>query len=768
MEKIESSICKVGGYTGQRMAKDKLFKHVMTFGGLSVIIAISVIFFYLASVVVPIFLPAQMGAPQKFSLPRVTQAAPATPQTQETTVYLTSEEQAEIGARMSDRGSVIFFDLHNGNPLAAERAALPQGAGVTSFAAGDPSQQAVAYGLSDGRALLLRQKFKVSFVQDPHNPDKDIRTITPSIDYPLGATPLVVDEARHALTHLAVQHDGENTTAVALTEDGRLLLSAYISETNLITGEVATEQTTAELPPVPHGEIRQLLLEVKQRDLYVLHGDRHVTHYDVMDKANPRLIQTVELFPEGERVTAATILSGGFSLIVGTAKGDLSQWFQVRDAQNNNHLTRIRSFKPMQGSVTTLAPEHFRKGFLAGDAKGNIGLYYATSQRLLFNHLLGADPVRIVGIAPRGNAIMAEIGNNEVIAAKVENDYPEVSFHSLWQKVWYESYPEPEYNWQSSAATSDFEPKFSLAPLTFGTIKAAFYAMMVAVPLAVLGAIFAAYFMSPKMRGVVKPSIEIMEALPTVILGFLAGLWLAPFVDNNLAGTLLAIFLLPFSFVITAYLWHLLPQHIAQRIPPGWEAALLTPVIVVVVYFAMQLGHPIEAAWFGGDMPHWVSNELGWSYEQRNSLVVGIAMGFAVIPNIFSIAEDAVFSVPKHLTSGSLALGATPWQTLYNVVLLTASPGIFSAVMIGMGRAVGETMIVLMATGNTAVMDMSIFTGFRTLSANIGVEMPEAAVGTAHYRLLFFSALVLFAFTFLVNTLAELVRQRLREKYSSM
>jgi phosphate transport system permease protein len=163
-----------------------------------------------------------------------------------------------------------------------------------------------------------------------------------------------------------------------------------------------------------------------------------------------------------------------------------------------------------------------------------------------------------------------------------------------------------------------------------------------------------------------------------------------------------------------------------------------------------------------------VSNELGWSYEQRNSLVVGIAMGFAAIPIIFSIAEDAIFSVPRHLTSGSLALGATTWQTLFNVVLLTASPGIFSAIMVGFGRAIGETMIVLMATGNTAVMDMSIFTGFRTLSANIGVEMPEAAVGSTHYLLLFFSALVLFIFTFFINTLAELVRQRLREKYSSL
>jgi phosphate transport system permease protein len=167
-------------------------------------------------------------------------------------------------------------------------------------------------------------------------------------------------------------------------------------------------------------------------------------------------------------------------------------------------------------------------------------------------------------------------------------------------------------------------------------------------------------------------------------------------------------------------------------------------------------------------MRQWVSRDLGINFDQRNALVVGIAMGFAVIPTIFSITEDAIFSVPKHLTQGSLALGATPWQTLTRVVIPTASPGIFSAVMIGMGRAVGETMIVLMATGNTPIMDMNIFEGMRTLAANIAVEMPESEVGGSHFRILFLAALVLFAFTFMVNTLAEVVRQRLRQKYGSL
>jgi len=758
MEKIESNISKVGGYTGRRMTKDKVFKQVMTVGGLSVIIAISAIFFYLASVVVPIFMPATVDPLKAINLPTVVD---------ERAVHVTAEEQAEIGVRFSNIGNVTFFDLRDGKVMSTEQAALSGTAKITSFSAGDLSQKTVAYGLDDGRMVLLKQTFKTTFQQDPNDPAKDIRTITPALEYPLGRDALVVDEAGKALRMLSVQHADENTTAVALTEDERLLLVHYTSRANLITGEMTSERNAVELP-LPNGRISHIQLEMKQRDLYVVHDGRFVSHYDVMDKSNPRLLQTVAVVPVSERVTAFTILSGGFSLIVGSNTGQVGQWFQVRDANNNNNLTHIRSFKPMPGEVTALAPEHYRKGFMAGDDKGNVSIYYATSRRLIAERKAADRPIQVLGFAPRANAILVDTGGETLQAARVKNDYPEISFHAMWQKVWYESYSEPEYNWQSSAATSDFEPKFSVAPLTFGTLKAAFYAMLVAVPLAVLGAIFAAYFMSPQMRGIVKPSIEIMEALPTVILGFLAGLWLAPFVDNNMAGTLVAIFLLPFSFVITAYLWHLLPQRLTQRVPPGWEAALLIPVIIVVIWASIEVGHPIEAAFFGGNMPHWVSTELGWTYEQRNSLVVGIAMGFAVIPTIFSIAEDAVFSVPKHLTTGSLALGATPWQTLFNVVLLTASPGIFSAIMVGMGRAVGETMIVLMATGNTAVMDMSIFTGFRTLSANIGVEMPEAAVGTTHYRLLFFSALVLFAFTFVVNTAAELVRQRLREKYSSI
>ena len=139
-------------------------------------------------------------------------------------------------------------------------------------------------------------------------------------------------------------------------------------------------------------------------------------------------------------------------------------------------------------------------------------------------------------------------------------------------------------------------------------------------------------------------------------------------------------------------------------------------------------------------------------------------MGFAIIPLIYTIADDALSSVPTHLRSASLGCGATEWQTTMRIVIPTAMSGLFSALMIGLGRAVGETMIVLMAAGNTPIIDWNIFNGFQTLSATIATEMPEAPVDSTHYRTLFLAALTLFAMTFIVNTAAEIIRLRFRRR----
>ncbi len=457
---------------------------------------------------------------------------------------------------------------------------------------------------------------------------------------------------------------------------------------------------------------------------------------------------------------------GGISLIIGDSKGGLAQWFMARDTDGELRLKQIRTFQMGTTPIVEITAEERRKGFVALDASGKLGVFHSTAHRTLLVEPV-AEGQGLFGLSPRANRVIVEAGG-KLQPLLLDNPHPEVSWSALWSKVWYENYDEPKYVWQSTAANTDFEPKLSLSPLTFGTLKAAFYAMLLAAPLAVAAAIYTAYFMAPGMRRKVKPVIELMEAMPTVILGFFAGLFLAPYVEGHLPGIFSLLMLLPIGILVAGFTFSRLPESIRLKVPDGWESALLIPVILFVGWLSLYMSPYMENWFFGGDMRMWISHDLGITYDQRNALVVGLAMGFAVIPNIYSIAEDAVFSVPRGLTLGSLALGATPWQTMTRVVILTASPGIFSALMIGMGRAVGETMIVLMATGTRPVMEMNLFEGLRTLAANVAVEMPESEVGGSHYRVLFLSALVLLLFTFVMNTLAELIRQRLRKKYSSL
>ena len=581
----------------------------------------------------------------------------------------------------------------------------------------------------------------------------------------MGEKPISITDKKQALELISAQYDGEQAT-IAGYSAGQIHLVNLTREENFLSDEVTIEETFSRLHITEN--VTQLLVDVEQREMYVASDDGFIAYYDISNKSEPHLIQRVSAVPEGEVITSLSFLSGGISLLVGDSRGQITQWFPVRDENNHYVLKSIRHFNAQKAAIRNIVPEYFRKGFVAVDEEGMLGVYHATAHRTLKLIQVNEQPLQHLAISPRANALLIQDQNQQLQYWHVENEHPEISWRSIWGKVWYESRDQPEYIWQSSSASSDFEPKFSLTPLAFGTFKAAFYAMLFAIPMAICGAIYTAYFMSPKMRGVVKPTIEIMEALPTVILGFLAGLWFAPYVEQHMVGMFLILLMLPISVFLSSFAWHQLPEQLKVKVPEGWEAAMLIPVICLAIWISISLSKPIELLLFAGNLPLWLTSTLGIEFDQRNSMVVGIAMGFAVIPTIFSISEDAVYSVPKHLTMGSLALGATRWQTMIRVVILTASPGIFSAIMIGFGRAVGETMIVVMATGNTAIMDMSIFEGFRALSANIAVEIPESELGSTHYRILFLAGLVLFMATFVFNTIAEVVRQRLRQKYSSL
>lgn len=736
-----------------RLRKDRWATRFVSVGGSGVIAAVALIFFYLLYEVVPMFRGADMQLQTEYQ-----QSEGAA----DTTVHLAVEEQGEIGLRISQSGRLEFFNTVDGVVLQGQQLPIAPATLITSVAGIDPDGSLLVLGLGNGSLLALEISYRVKFVDDQ-------RELIPEVNFPYGEQPIEVSPGT-ALVAVAVQREDEQTTLVAAAADGNLHRVQFVVEASFLGFD------DDELEPEPvldrlgryQGVLCRLLLDRVQRQLYVARCDGSVDFY-ALDEAGAELIETRALLPVDTRLTAFEFVSGTYSLLAGDSRGQVWQWFPVRDQHNQLRLQRVRGFKALAGDspVARIVVEQRRKGFAVLAEDGRFGLYSATAERQLLTGQLDSGIAHLV-FAPRADYLLAETSGGGLQYWQVDNDHPEISLSALWQEVWYESYPEPDYVWQSSAATSDFEPKFSLTPLVFGTIKSAFYAMLFAVPLAVMAAIYTGYFMHPKMRGWVKPAIENMGALPTVVIGFLAGLWLAPVLEQNLPGFFALLIAMPVAVLVTSLGFYCLPAGLRNRIPKGLEGLFLVPLLLLVGWLCLSISGQLESWLFSGDVRAWITTELGLDYDQRNSIVVGIAMGIAVIPTIYSMAEDAIFSVPKFLTQGSLALGATDWQTLSRVVILTASPGIFSAVMLGLGRAVGETMIVLMATGNTPIMDFNIFNGMRTLAANIAVEVPESAVGSTHYRVLFLAALVLFALTFLFNTVAELVRQRLRERYSSL
>jgi phosphate transport system permease protein len=259
----------------------------------------------------------------------------------------------------------------------------------------------------------------------------------------------------------------------------------------------------------------------------------------------------------------------------------------------------------------------------------------------------------------------------------------EVTPGKMWFSQQWEGYDEPEHIWQP---VSDI-PKYALWPLIIGTLKAVIVAMFFGVPLGIGAALYVSQYASHRVREVVKPMVELLAGIPSVVLGFFALLVMATFFQDFL----------------------------------GLESRL-------------------------------------------NALVAGVALSFAIIPVVFTISEEAFGAVPRSYVEASTALGAARWQTVLRVIIPAASPGLAAGVALGLGRAVGETMIVLMASGNAAILSWRLDDSIRTLSATIAAELAEVVFGGAHYTVLFYLGTLLFLTTFLINLAGDQAIQRMKRK----
>ena len=736
---------------------DLFASRLIAFSGIGVIVTISLIFVYLFNEVLPLFKSATVTPIAEYEISEFEGTA---------ALHWAMDERGSSALRIGASGSAIFLDTQTGEVLESFELPIDQARSITAFALDNDESGIFALGLDDGSIAVAQYVWQTDFLVQTSERVASARIVS------LFNSPA---QSGGAIGDLAIRQLGGTIILAATYEDLSFRLFELASQEqrrplNNLTVTEATGLTQARSLNSAGESAGALFIDGDARFLIKVSETGAASVYDVRESLRLQSLQLVaqqQLNGDDGSITDISFLLGELSLLVATDSGAIAQWFVVR-REESIELLRIRNFELGDASIAEVASEQRRKNFAVADSKGYLAMYNTTANRTLFEAPLFSSEPTALAISPRGTRLLAELAANTVSVWQVDNPHPGVSFSALWNRVWYESYPEPDYVWQSSSASNDFEPKFSLVPLSFGTLKAAFYAMLFASPLAICAAIYTGYFMRPVLRRSVKPMIELMEALPTVVLGFLAGLWLAPFVESNLLGILSLLVFMPIGICLCSFVWFVAPKKTRLWVSDGWEAILLVPIIVLIVATSLALGAPLEALLFEGSLQNWLSEQYGISYSERNAMIVGFAMGFAVIPTIYSIAEDAIFSVPRHLSDGSLALGATAWQSLFYVVLPMASPGIFSALMIGLGRAVGETMIVLMATGNTPIIDMNLFEGMRTLAANIAVELPESEVGSSHYRILFLAAMCLFLFTFVVNTLAEIVRQRLRRKYINL
>ncbi|MFO0011900.1 MAG: ABC transporter permease subunit [Planctomycetota bacterium] len=572
-----------------------------------------------------------------------------------------------------------------------------------------------------------------------------------------------------------------------------------------------------------------------------------VTWWMPVDNDRLSVKQTYVTITGSESQATCFAPSLGGSWLIGGASGHVeSVAFAATDT--GRELLSIHRVPVDRSPIVAVASAPASRMFAAINQSGAIALRYATSEGELARwEMPASEPAKPLSpFLPQFNAngnALAVLDQDRLLVWNIDAPFPEASWSTFFSKIWYEGYPEPRHIWQSSTGSSEGETKFGMWPLIFGTLKATFYSMLIAAPIALLAAIFGSEFMSRSWRLRFKPLIELMASIPSVVLGFIGAMVLAPFLREHLAWVLLSALLTLVLFLLAAHLWMLIPP--ARSIPlrryrlplmfcvppiamlvawqvspsierwlfqakmtewlgnpalgvwPGWFLLSLLPMALLVVWALFgPLRSAAEGAWerlpvqrqslrslltfvlgcvatvLLSMLAATILSSLGWDargsvlgpYQERNALLVGGILGFAIIPLVYTLADDALQSVPQHLRSASLGCGATVWQTTTRVVVPTAMSGLFSALMIGFGRAIGETMVVLMAAGNTPLMEINPFNGYRTLSATLATELPEAARGSTHYHTLFLAALLLFCFTLVINTCAEWVRIRFRKR----
>jgi phosphate transport system permease protein len=730
---------------------DRFMGWAIRFGGIAVIIAVFGIFYFIGKEVVPLFKPGVV-------------AKDLTVKSETQPLVIGVDEWGELPFFYSGGSKVVFVDAKTNVRNEVEIPGL-EDVKITAVSY-DVVHSRVTLGLEDGRV----GSFIVDYRREFENGESkgivaEIKT-EPWFQLKVGAGPVT------KVAYGDAGDEGRILVAKRGTGPERSVEVLKLGmKGGLIGGKTLKLLSETDISTEIEGDITMIRAS-QDGQIILVANDKGEVAYLLADSDGVSKRQVFSPF-KGVALAEMDFLFGGVSAILTAEDGSQQQWSLYRLTDDAERLFGMtKEFPNIGAGEKTFAKSQRNRLFLTGSGR-NLSIRHSTSGAVRWEGELDIDPVAAV-IDAKGNSFWVASANGEAQKYAVHDHHPDAGLQAFFGKVWYEGGEGPVYQWQSTGGSDDYEAKLSLMPLIFGSLKGTAYALLFSVPVALLAAVFSAAFLPAGVKRVVKPTMEIMSSLPSVVLGFLAGLWLAPILENKVPSVMMVVIFVPITALAVGYFWCRMPVAFRNRFHGGSEWMMVIPFLALAATIGWWSGPVIESIFFVytepgtgkkiADFTLWWPQFTGTRFEQRNSLVLGFMMGFAVIPVIFTISEDALSNVPKNLTSAASALGANRWQVLWTVMLPVASAGIFSALMIGFGRAVGETMVMVMATGNTPITEWNLFSGMRTLSANIAVELPEAPVGSTHYRTLFLGAVVLFAMTFVMNTIAEILRQRLREK----
>ncbi len=736
---------------------DRFMTVFIKLGGAMIITSVLGIFVFIFLQIWPLFAPASVEPLKSIQLPESKFA------------LLGIDEWGAKPYLVEPDGSLLVVDYETGE---IRDQSLDLGiTGEVTAASLNKREQKIILGTSDGQFVFV----------SPNHSSREFQGRQVVEAAPTTEAAASIGVSGMPITDIAYGDSGTSKLVVALqsTADTNRVTASLFKRKRSLMGKSKEEPAgTHDLTGLIPGRPEKILVPVTGDSVIVLTESGRVC-YLVLKGGKFELLQTFTPFEdlENPHINAATFIFGDVSISFASDTGENRVYSLFYPEGGKDRLYGfIHEFPNLGASPVFLVSTLRNKAFLLGGGR-ELSLRYSTTESIRWQSSV-PYPVANAVISGKYQRLAVLDSSNKLHFFRIDDPHPDSGWKALFGKVWYEGAPGPKWEWQSTGGSDDFEPKYSLVPLIFGTLKGTLYAMVFAVPIALLAALYASQFLDPRFRATVKPTMEIMASLPSVVLGFLAAIYIAPLIERQVPSLLLVAAGLPLVAAFSGFFWSRMPIQIRKFIHPGWEWIVFLPLLLASASILWWLGPAFEAIAFvvtdpatgqkTADFRAWWPAVTGTGYDQRNSLVVGFMMGFAVIPIIFTISEDALSNVPKPLITASMACGASRWQTALRVVVPTASAGIFSALMIGLGRAVGETMIVVMATGNTPIMEWNIFSGMRTLSANIAVELPEAPHHGTLYRTLFLGAMVLFLLTFAINTVAEVLRQHLREKFKTI